>query len=62
MVKGRLMAVRATFEHFNIVFMNLYAPTTGPDRVQFLQVPSTVLSKVNIEDFEENLIVLKMIL
>lgn len=46
-VEGRLMVVMATFEHYNIVFMNVYAPTTGPDRVHFLQVLSTVLSKVN---------------
>lgn len=40
------MVVRAGFEHFNIVFMNVYAPVKGADRVQFLQVLSTVLNKV----------------
>ncbi len=43
------MVVRSTFEHFNKVFMNVYVPTTtGAVRVQFLQVLSSVLSKVNV--------------
>ena len=50
-VDGRLMVVRTGFEHFNIVFMKVYAPVKGPDRVQVLQVHSTVLNKVNVEDF-----------
>lgn len=60
MVEGRLAAVRATIEHFNIILMNVYAPTIGPRRIQFLQVPSTVLSQVNTE--EEILIVLRIML
>ena len=30
------MVVRATYELFTIVFINVYAPNTGPDKVQFL--------------------------
>lgn len=45
-VEGRLMVVSATFEHFNIIFVNMYAPTTGPERAL-----SPVLSEVNVEDF-----------
>ena len=35
-VKGRLLVVKAKYECFNIVFINVYAPNSGPDRVQFL--------------------------
>ena len=32
-VKGRLV-VKAKYERFNIEFINVYAPNSGPDRVQ----------------------------
>ena len=33
-VKGRLLVVKAKYERFNIEFINVYAPNSGPDRVQ----------------------------
>lgn len=50
-LEGRLVVVKAVFEKFNVVFLNVYAPTTGPDRVCFLQVLNTTLSAVKIDDF-----------
>ena len=38
-------------QRFYFVFMNVYAPVSGPDRVCFLKVLDTVLSKVQIDDF-----------
>lgn len=50
-IQGRLMVVRATYELFTIVFINVYAPNTGPDRVQFLNELSVVLSQCGPEEF-----------
>lgn len=36
-MKGRLMVVRAKYELFTIVFINVYAPNTGPDRIQLFK-------------------------
>lgn len=35
-IPGRLMLLRAKFERFNFVFLNIYAPTVGAERVYFL--------------------------
>ena len=50
-VKGRLLVVRANFELFNLVFINVYAPNSGPARVQFLNELSAVLSECEPEEF-----------
>ena len=31
-VKGRLLVVKAKYERFNVVFINVYAPNSGPCR------------------------------
>ena len=48
-VEGRLLVVRAKVEQFYLVFMNVYALVSGPDRVCFLKVLDT--TKVKIDDF-----------
>ena len=50
-MKGRLLVVKAKYEHFNIVFINVYAPNSGPDRVQFLNELSLVLNQCVPEDY-----------
>lgn len=50
-VKGRLLVVRANYELFNLVFINIYAPNSGPARVQFLNELSAVLSECEPEEF-----------
>ena len=50
-VKGRLLVVKAKYECFNIVFINVYAPNSGPDRFQFLNELSLVLSQCVPEDY-----------
>ena len=49
-VKGRLLVVKAKYERFNIVLI-VYAPNSGPDRVQFLNELSLVLSQCVPEDY-----------
>ncbi|KAI7801458.1 pol-like protein [Triplophysa rosa] len=36
-IPGRLLALKAKFEKFNFIFLNLYAPVNGPERVLFLR-------------------------
>lgn len=50
-IKGRLLVVRANYELFNLVFINIYAPNSGPARVQFLNELSAVLSECESEEF-----------
>ena len=50
-VEGRLLVVKATFKNYNMVFINLYAPTRGADRKTFLDTVSFSLSKCASEDF-----------
>ena len=50
-MKGRLMVVKAKHERFSIVFINVYAPNSGPDRLPFLNELSLVLSKCVPEDY-----------
>ena len=45
------MVVKAIFERFKLVFINVYAPITGPHRVAFLQVLTSVLRKVSADEF-----------
>lgn len=37
-IPSRLIFIRAQFERFNVVFINVYAPTNGTERVCFLVV------------------------
>ena len=50
-VKGRLMLVRAKYELFTMVFINVYAPNVGPARVLFLNELTKVLSQCEPEEF-----------
>lgn len=34
-IKGRFLLIRAQFEKYTVVFINVYAPTRGSDRVAF---------------------------
>lgn len=49
-VKGRLMVVTAKFECLTFIFVNVYAPNVGPERVQFLKIVSDVLSRCGDSD------------
>lgn len=50
-VKGRLMVVKAKYECFNIVFVNVYAPNTRVGRINLLHEIEDVLSKCDTDDF-----------
>ena len=50
-MKGRLMVVRAKYELFNMVFINVYASTNGPARIMLLNELSRVLSQCGPDDF-----------
>uniref|UniRef100_A0A8C5EKL9 Endonuclease/exonuclease/phosphatase domain-containing protein n=1 Tax=Gouania willdenowi TaxID=441366 RepID=A0A8C5EKL9_GOUWI len=43
-IPGRLLKVSAVFEDVPMVFINVYAPTVGRQRVEFFSVLSDVLS------------------
>lgn len=49
-VKGRCVKVVAKFENLNIVFLNIYAPTGGPDRVLFLGIIGNTLKSLKTDD------------
>ena len=36
-VQGRCLLVKASFDHFNLVFINIYAPNVGAERKNFLE-------------------------
>ena len=50
-MKGRLLVVKAKYERFNIVFINVYAPNSCPSRVQFLNELSLILNQCAPEDY-----------
>ena len=50
-IKGRLMVVRAKYELFKMVFINVYAPNNGPARVLFLNELSKILSQCEPDEF-----------
>lgn len=37
-IKGRLLNVRAEYENVKIVFINIYAPVVGAERLVFFDV------------------------
>ena len=49
-VKGRLMVVTAKFECRNFIFVNVYAPNIGSERVQFIETVSDVLTRCGDSD------------
>lgn len=50
-IRGRLLKIRATFENNVFVFICVYAPTSGGDRVAFLKRLSTVIRDCSPSDF-----------
>lgn len=49
--QGKLIVVQAVLEHLNVVFINVYAPTDGNERVRFLHEISAFLNTCNSDDF-----------
>ena len=50
-IEGRLLLMRARFDLFTAVFINVYAPTIGTERKLFLQKVNDVLNGCASEDF-----------
>ena len=50
-VVGRLLKVRALWEHVSATFINVYAPTRGADRVAFLDRLAEVISNCNCDEY-----------
>ena len=48
-VEGRLMMVKAVFEKHTMIFLNVYAPTNGAERILFFDKISEVLSDLDPE-------------
>ncbi len=49
--KGRFLKVIVKFEKKCIVFLNIYAPNNGAERVLFLNLVNTTLKSLNTDDF-----------
>ncbi len=50
-IAGRLIILRAEFEKFKMVFINVYAPTNGTERVIFLNRLNTVLQNCKTDEY-----------
>jgi len=50
-VPGRLIAIRAQFKKISVVFINVYAPTNGPERVCFFNNLNGVLQNCNSDEY-----------
>ena len=50
-IDGRLLVVKAIYEHFTLVFVNVYAPNTGAARLGFLAAVNETLTDCGQEDF-----------
>ena len=50
-IEGRFLVVKARFDHFSVVFMNIYAPCSGAHRKMFFNTVSKRLAEVNPEEF-----------
>ena len=50
-VEGRLLMIKAVFESHTMVFLNVYAPTNGADRVTFFSKIDEVLNDLEAESF-----------
>lgn len=42
-VEGRLLKIHAVFENVKLIFINVYAPTVGTERVMFLNILNDVI-------------------
>ncbi len=42
-VEGRLLKIHAVFENVKLIFINVYAPTVGTERVMFLNILNYVI-------------------
>lgn len=51
MIPGRLLVLQAKFEKFNFVFLNIYAPTNGTERIVFFNNVSVFLQNCNSDDY-----------
>lgn len=49
LVDGRLLLVKAFFEGHTMYFLNVYAPTSGTERVTFFSKVSEVLNELDVE-------------
>lgn len=49
-VKGRFLKVKVKFEHATMVFLNIYAPNKGAERIIFLKKFCDVINNVDSED------------
>ncbi len=49
-IAGRLIIIRAEFEKFKMVFINVYAPTNGTERVIFLNSVNTILQNCKTDE------------
>lgn len=50
-IPGRLIAIQAQFEKFNVVFINVYAPTNGAERVCFFNNLNGVFQSCNSDEY-----------
>ena len=49
-VKGRCLKVVAKFDGATMIFLNIYAPTLGPERVLFLNAVNNILKNACTDD------------
>lgn len=49
-IAGHILKIRAEFEHMKVVFMNVYAPTVGTDRLAFLDILSEAIQRCSSEE------------
>lgn len=49
-IEGRLLKVKAVYENRKMVFINVYAPVVGAERVMFLDILNDVIDKCNSEE------------
>lgn len=50
-VEGQLLKLRLVFEHFSAVFINVYAPVLGGERVMFLNKVRHMVKSCKSEEF-----------
>lgn len=50
-IPGRLLVVQAVFEKYKVVLINVYAPTTGAERLAFLRETNDVLNNCSSESY-----------
>ena len=50
-IMGRMLLIKAWFEQFSVVFINVYAPTNGTERKLFLEKITDELNSWNSEDY-----------